>query len=224
MSAQGELLSDILHLLAQPIVAMRATVELALRKPLDEKESRRALQSCLQLLERLMDEVALARELVSLEEEPPREDCDAGLVLREIAEEMEPVAVEGGVTLELQLDSGTLWCSENDLRRALFLMLDTTLAGIPAGDRLQIQLRREGEGYRLEMHPGAAPGGRRELCRRLLQAAGGSAIQLDERRSIAAFQSGEPGDLREASRKQIQRAIAKAPSRAAGDRKAETGS
>jgi signal transduction histidine kinase len=224
MSAQGELLSDILHLLAQPIVAMRATVEFALRKPLDENESKRTLQSCLQLLDRLMDEVALSREIVSLEEEPLRKDCDASPVLREIAEEMEPVAGAGGVTMELKLDSGTLWCSEDALRRALFLMLDTTLAGIPVGGRLQLQLRRDGEGYQLEMRPGAAPGGRRELCRGLLQAAGGSAVQLDEQRSIAAFQSGEVGGARESSRKQIQRAVAKGPSRAAGERKAETGS
>jgi signal transduction histidine kinase len=196
VSEQDELLSDAFHLLAQPIVALRARVELGLLRPLSEGESRKTLKSCLMLVDRLMSELALVREIATLQEErPPLAPCDGPGLVKEIGEELAPVAEEAGITLTLEAGPGWLLASEAALRRALFLLLDATLGSARKGSRVTLALRpaadeaddRAQQRYQLELRPGVPPGGRRELCRKLLARAGGTGLAFEEERSSAAF-------------------------------------
>jgi hypothetical protein len=191
---RGELLSDAFHLLAQPIVALRARVELGLLRPLNEIESRRTLESCLVLLGRLMGELALVRELATLEaEEAPLEACDGLRLVKEIVEELAPVAEEAGITLRLDAEPAWILASEAALRRALFVLLDATLGTSHRGGQVTLALRGETRGepsrYRMDLRPGVPPGGRRELCRKLVELAGGNELAFDDDRSAAAFRT-----------------------------------
>ena len=193
MNSQGEFLSDAFHLLAQPIVALRARIELALIQPLKESECRQTLEGCLELVDRLMHEVALLRELANLEENAPQSGCDGLRILQETVAELAPVAEQEGIALELNSEPAMLLASEAALRRALFVLLDATLGGVGSGGRVTRALRPTADSYELEIRPGVPPGGRRELCRRLLQHAGGRGLHFKDGHSTAILRrSGAP--------------------------------
>ena len=182
-------LDAIFHLLAQPVMALRASVELGLSKPMNAAEARKTLENCLTLLDRLMQELAMVREISSLEPAPPLALCDVAVLLKGSAEEMAPVAEACGVALTVQVEAAELPCNGPMLQRALFLLLDSMIAGTPQSGSASIGLGRSEDAYRLELRPGTPPGGRRELCRKLLQAAGASGIELEPGRTLILFRS-----------------------------------
>ena len=76
MNPQREFMSETFHTLAQPIMALRATVELGLLKNASEQDSHLILEDCLRPIDRLMQDMAVLREITSLDEEPPLNLCD----------------------------------------------------------------------------------------------------------------------------------------------------
>ena len=71
MNPQREFISETFHALAQPLTSLRVTVELGLDK--DGRPTCRAaiLEDCLRLIDRLMQDLAVFREIASLGEAPP---------------------------------------------------------------------------------------------------------------------------------------------------------
>jgi signal transduction histidine kinase len=172
MNQQSEFINDAFHVLAQPIMALRATVELGLDAA--PQDSRRALDDCLHLIDQLMQDMAVFREIASLDEALPLESHAGDALLQSCVEEMTPVARECGVLLHLAAEAAAIECHEATFRRAMFVLLDELIASMPRGGEVWLALRSEEAGVRLEVRPGTRRGTRQKLCWKLLQYAGGS--------------------------------------------------
>jgi heavy metal sensor kinase len=135
--------ADAAHELRTPIAVLRNEAEVALRMPREPEQYRRVLEDQLEELERLsrLTErllflcredaglVPLARDRVGLHE-----------VVKDVAEHMQPVADEKGVTLRA---SGVVPChvkgDEDQLRRLLFNLLDNAIKFTPAGGTVTVE-------------------------------------------------------------------------------------
>jgi hypothetical protein len=179
MNAQQEFMSQTFHVLAQPITALRATVELGLSRDMDPRTMRQVLKDCLRLLDRLMQDLAIFREIAGLDEAPPLWSCDGRALLESSVEEMAPVAEACRVVLHLNAPAAEMQCNEPMFQRAIFILLDAMIGCAARGSSISIGLSLRGDGYRLELCPGTAPGHRQELCRKLMQFAGGTEIQFN---------------------------------------------
>jgi signal transduction histidine kinase len=178
MNQRREFMSETFHLLAQPITALRFAVELGLSKAKAGADSEPILENCLQLIDRLMQDLAVFREISSLDEPPALQFSDGRELLAQSVEEMAPVAQDKGVALQLDAEPAGIQCHESMLQRALFVLLDELIASTPGGGQISISLRRSGDGFLLKSSPGMPPGQRQKLCGRLLQFAGGSGIRF----------------------------------------------
>ncbi len=175
MNPQSEFISEAFHTIAQPIAALRATVELGLREDAS-KPPRQILEECLLHTDRLMQEMALLRECANLYEKPQLESCDGQALLRASVEEMAPVAESGGVVLQLDASPAIILCHAPTFQRAIFSLLDNVIARAGRDHIISIFLHRCEDGFMLIVSPGARQGPRRTLCRKLMHFAGGSAI------------------------------------------------
>lgn len=176
MNGQREFMSETFHTLAQPITALRAMVEIGLRKEPSEQASRQTLENCLQLIDRLMQDLAVFREITSLDEEPSLASCDGQALLRNCVEEMAIIAQAGGVTLHLNAEPALMQCNAAMFQRAIFVLLDEMIACTMRGGEITISLRSGTDGWVLEMRPGTLPGQRQKLSHKLMQFAGGRQI------------------------------------------------
>ena len=81
-----------------------------------------------------MEDLAVFREIASLDEEPPLEFCDGRALLECCVEELAPVAEDCGVALHLSIENGEMRCNQPMLQRAIFVLLDAMIAGAARGD------------------------------------------------------------------------------------------
>jgi hypothetical protein len=196
MNPEREFMSETFHTLAQPITALRAAVELGLRKDAGEAEARRTLKDCLKMLDQLMQDLDILREIASLEGQLRLAPCNGRALLESCVEEMAPVAQSCGVALQLSAEGisaeeAEMQCNRPMLERAIFVLLDSMIACASEGSGIAIALSKHSDGVRMELRPGAPPGRRLELCRKLMQFAGGSGIQFDCRHTSLTFQGDE---------------------------------
>jgi signal transduction histidine kinase len=187
MNQQREFISETFHVLAQPITALRTTVELGLIKKPDGQGAQKVLKDCLHLIDRLMQDVAVLRESASLDEDLPLESCDGQSLLERSVEEMAPVAMEREIGIRLVAEPAAIECNEELFQRAMFVLLDETIASTPPGAEISISLHKGEDGYRLQARPGTPKGRRQELCRKLMQYAGGSEILSTSNCTSATF-------------------------------------
>jgi signal transduction histidine kinase len=195
MNPQLEFMNDALHVLAQPVTALRAALELGMRDHSDQPAARKVFEDCLALLDRMTQELAIIREIASLEPNTPLELCDGAALLTSCVEEMAPVAEASGVALHLNAKRTRIECNAPTLQRAIFLLLDELIACSPGG--VWIQLTRRASETRLELRPGSAPGRRRQLYRKLLESGGGRGVCFEAGRTFCSFGNGEPLHLRD---------------------------
>jgi len=176
MNQQREFINETFHVLAQPITALRATVELGLLKTPSEQTAQRVLEDCLRLIDRLMQELAVMREMVSLDEELPLETCDGRAPLQCSVEEMALVAQDRAIAIHVTAEPAAMQCNEAMFRRAMFVLLDDMIASTAQGGEISISLRKGDDGFVLEARPGTPHGRRQELCQKLMQCAGGRTV------------------------------------------------
>lgn len=179
MSRQRELMSESFHSLAQPIAVLRATVELGLRKNLSQHASHLVLEDCLGHIDRLMQELALLREIATLDELPPLQFCDGQRLLEDCVQEIAPVAADRGITLRLDAEPALMQCNAAMLQRASFVLLDELIAGAARGGKISLALHSCNDGFLLEIIPGPPPGQRQKLSHKLMRLAGGNGIHSD---------------------------------------------
>jgi len=175
MNPQCEFVRETFHTLAQPLTALRVTVELGLLKAPHEQAAHRALEDCLPLIDRLMQDLAVFRE-IALDEEPPIDSCDGQSLLQSSAAEMALVAQARGIMLDLNAEPAVIVCHAPTLQRAIFVLLDEIIASAGRNRTISISLRRCEHEFLLEFRPGPPPGLRQKLCRKLIQSAGGHAL------------------------------------------------
>jgi signal transduction histidine kinase len=173
MNPSHTLLDETFHSLAQPVMALRATVELGLSEGPDKVDARKVLGETLRLIDALMQEMAVLREIANVEDATTLTDCNGEALLRSCAEEMAAVAHEGGVAVCVDAKAEAMECDEMMVRRALFVLLDGMLAAMPHGGEIRLRLDEEGDFLRLVARPPMPSGLRQKLCWKLLHAAGG---------------------------------------------------
>jgi hypothetical protein len=174
MNQQRDFIDETFHVLAQPITALRATVELGLSESAEAPTAKQALRDCLELIDRLVQELAVLREIAGLDEAPPLHACDGRELLQSCVEEMAPVALNRGITLRVSAEPVAIQCNQPMLERALFVALDEMIASTPDGAEISISLVRSPEGGLLELRPSTLREQRRTPCLKLMQFAGGS--------------------------------------------------
>jgi len=184
MNQQREFIDQTFHVLAQPITALRATVELGLSESAGAPSSQEVLVDCLTLIDRLMQDLAVFREIASLDEAPPLRSCCGQTLLRNCVDEMVPISEACGVALRLSAEPVAIQCNQSMLERALFVALDEMIASAQSGGEVSLSLQRGTRGVQLELRPGTLRGQRQTLWLKLMQFAGGSGI-----RSVAGFTS-----------------------------------
>jgi hypothetical protein len=177
MNQSHTLLDETFHALAQPVMALRATVELGLSEGPDKLEAQQVLGECLCLIDALMQEMAVMREIANVEDATTLTDCNGEALLRSCVEEMAAVAHEGGVAVCVDANAATMKCDEMILRRAMFVLLDGVIAAMPHGGEIGLRLDEEGAFLRLMAHPPMPNGLRQKLCWKLMHAAGGQLMK-----------------------------------------------
>jgi signal transduction histidine kinase len=173
MNLQREFISESFHALSQPLAALRITVELALEKAPHEQAARRTLEDCLPLIDRLMQNLAVIREVANLDKEPPIEACDGHALLQSSSEEMALIARASGILLHFNADPAVIACHPPTLQRALFILLDEVIASAARNCTISVSLHRRENEFLLEVRPGPPEGLRQKLCCNLIQLAGG---------------------------------------------------
>lgn len=174
MNQPHTFLDEAFHALSQPVMALRATVELALTEEPGKLDSEQVLGDCLHLIDKLMRDLALVREIASIEKPPALETCDGAALLRNCAEEMAPVARERGVSIRVDADAATMECDPTKFRRAMFVLLDGLLAAVPDEGDIRLTLSEDERGLRLSVRPAQLGALRQKLCWKLMQSAGGT--------------------------------------------------
>jgi signal transduction histidine kinase len=186
MNRQEEFMNETFHMLAQPVMALRAAMELGLAEEMNEATARQLLADCLRLIDRLTQDLAVFRELASLDEQPPLQSSDGQALLQTAVEEIAPVAEASGIALHFSSQSSLIECNGPMFQRALFLLFDEMIAHAPDRE-ISILMSPCNAGFRLELCPGIPPGQRRKLCHKLVQFAGGSDIRFASDRTSITF-------------------------------------
>jgi hypothetical protein len=177
MNRQREFINQTFHVLAQPITALRATLELGLSDSAGAQFSPQVLEDCLSLIDRLMQDLAVFREIASLDETPPLRSCCGQALLQNCVEEMAPISEACGVALRLSAEPVAIQCNQSMFERALFVVLDEMIACTLSGGEISLSLSRSAAGVQLELRPGTLRGQRQTLCLKMMQFAGGSNIR-----------------------------------------------
>jgi heavy metal sensor kinase len=142
--------ADAAHELRTPLAVMRGVAEYALRAPRDPEQHRRAQEDQLEEIDRL---TRLVEGLLFLSRSDAGHAASAfrmvrlEAVVREVAEGLQPLAAEKGVTLVVDgLTTPAVLGDEDQLRRLLFNVTDNAIKYTPAGGSVTIRGEsREGE-------------------------------------------------------------------------------
>lgn len=140
-----ELLAELFHAMNQPLTALACSLELALVAPQTAEQYEEIVREAAERVERVSRLTRCLHQLVQADDrgEQSRE-VDVKKVLREVADELTPVAESLHVNLLLAGDGERrLWCDATRLREALFQMLDLVLAS--ARHELRVELGASGQ-------------------------------------------------------------------------------
>lgn len=147
LSGQHQFVADASHELRTPLSAMRAEIDVALRRQRAPADYVRTLETNREELERLSSLVENLLALATLDAHPPSQDratVDLVLVCRDVAEQLSPLAAKQNVRFQLELDdtlpvSGEVFA----LERAVRNLIENAIRYTPAGDQIDIRARRE---------------------------------------------------------------------------------
>jgi signal transduction histidine kinase len=144
---QQQFVSNASHELRTPLTLLRATAEYGLRQShtksktdalsdvLEETDYMSKLVDDLLLLSRLdAQRLKLARELIQLPE-----------LLGEVSRQMEKLAADKGVQIDLGIVQGAVWGDPTRLRQVLLILLDNALRHTPAGGRIHLETNLRGK-------------------------------------------------------------------------------
>lgn len=149
-ASQHRFVADASHELRTPLAALRAEIEVALRRERTSADYQRTLDSNRHELERLSSLVENLLALAALDAAPPSRQqapVDLGLVCRDVAEQLSPLAAVQNVRLQLELSEGvTIPGDVFSLERAVRNLVENAIRHTPAGEQIVIRAEaRQGE-------------------------------------------------------------------------------
>jgi heavy metal sensor kinase len=154
-ASQHRFVADASHELRTPLAALRAEIEVALRRERAPADYQRTLDSNRHELERLSSLVENLLALAALDaSQPPREKSpvDLALVCRDVAEQLSPLAAAQNVRLQLELaEQVSVPGDVFALERAVRNLVENALRHTPAGEQIVIRAATVGSGARIDV-------------------------------------------------------------------------
>ena len=139
-------LAQLLHALNQPLTGLQCSLELALIGPRSPEQYIRVLRDGLELTARMRSLVEAIRELADAEPDGAEELTTVGLdiLLRETAEELQPVAEVREIRVVLELDAPlTVQAARRRLCGVVFRFLESALSLAAPASVFRIATSRE---------------------------------------------------------------------------------
>jgi len=143
LARQREFVADASHELRTPLTSVLANLEL-LADTLDGEQgeaAQSALRSSRRMRRLVADLLLLARADVG--REVPRHPLDLSRTVVEAASELEPVT--GDHELHVDVEPVTVIGARDDLHRVALNLMENAIKHTPAGTRIQVTLRRDGD-------------------------------------------------------------------------------
>lgn len=142
---QRRFVGDASHELRSPLAVIRASSELLLREPLEERER----ESAQEILDTSVEATTLVEDLLEvarLSSGTSRRPgvADPAVVVEDVVEHMAPLLEEHGTAVRVAGSARSMAFAPADLRRTLRALLENVLAHTPRGTRVEVVLRDEG--------------------------------------------------------------------------------
>ncbi len=154
-ASQHRFVADASHELRTPLAALRAEIEIALRRERAPADYQRTLDSNRHELERLSSLVENLLALAALDASQPQKQkspVDLALVCRDVAEQLLPLAAAQDVRLQLELsESVTTPGDVFSLERAVRNLVENAIRHTPAGEQIVIRAGIHGGEARVEV-------------------------------------------------------------------------
>ena len=154
-ASQDRFMADASHELRTPLAALRAEIEIALRRERTPADYQRTLDSNRHELERLSSLVENLLALAALNASEPQRGqspVDLALVCRDVAEQLSPLAAAQNVRLQLDLTEGvTIPGDVFSLERAVRNLVENAIRHTPAGEQILIRAALHGAEARVEV-------------------------------------------------------------------------
>lgn len=196
---QRSLVADAAHALRTPLTAVTLQAQLARRAPPAERDA--ALERLEAGVKRASHVVAQLLALARLDPEAAQEPAaplDLAQLVREVADELEPLAQRAGLALQVGAPEALpMLGHEAALHMAVTNLLDNALRYTPAGGQVRVQLQADGAVARLTVSdtgPGLPPEERERVFDRFYRGRGsavpGSGLGLAIVREVARLHGG----------------------------------
>ncbi|HEX6939441.1 MAG TPA: ATP-binding protein [Longimicrobiales bacterium] len=202
--AERRFVADASHEIRHPLAALRARLEIALRRERSAEEYREVLRDGLEEVDRIG---ALAEGLLTLARadagvlEPNLRTLDARALARRVVDRHAALAAERGIALALADGPPVpLDADASLLERALSNLVHNAVKLVPPGGRVDVRVEADGDTARLAVEdsgPGVPPEARARLFERFYRGdasrgrTGGAGLGLAITRSIARAHDGD---------------------------------
>jgi heavy metal sensor kinase len=154
-TSQHRFVADAAHELRTPLAALRAEIEVSLRRERTPSDYQRTLDSNRHELERLSSLVENLLALAALDVARPQREkspVDLAVVCRDVAEQLSPLAAAQNVRLQLELSEGvTIPGDVFSLERAVRNLVENALRHTPPGEQIVIRAGADQAGARIEV-------------------------------------------------------------------------
>ncbi len=179
--------SDCLHSLSQPLTALHCALELSLLRDRTLEEFRHSVEAALENVSRLRTTILMIRELQEADDpgdvsQPVRADR----LIRQVWENLLPIAKSAGVRIELLCDPVTIRGNQEKLEQAFFCLMEPLVSSCAPGDVIDVSALVDRPWLQVYVMPhhaaerpivppsvGLAGGGQWEIAGRMFQAAEG---------------------------------------------------
>jgi heavy metal sensor kinase len=154
-ASQHRFVADASHELRTPLAALRAEIEVALRRERAPAEYQRTLEFNRHELERLSSLVENLLALAALDASQSRQakaPVDLAVVCRDVAEQLAPLAAQQNVRLQLELSEHVAVPGDVfSLERAVRNLVENAIRYTPAGEEIVIRAAVNGGEARVEV-------------------------------------------------------------------------
>ncbi|HMJ90523.1 MAG TPA: ATP-binding protein [Candidatus Acidoferrum sp.] len=154
-ASQHRFVADASHELRTPLAALRAEIEVALRRERAPVDYQRTLDSNRHELERLSSLVENLLALAALDASKPqnaKSPVDLALVCRDVAEQLSPLAAAQNVRLQLELSENVIVPGDVfALERAVRNLIENAVRHTPAGEQIVVRAALESGEARVQV-------------------------------------------------------------------------
>lgn len=140
------LTADVAHELRTPLAVIRSHVEAYMDKVMEpDPENLQSIHEEIMRLGRLVNDLSELARAESGRLELERTDVDLGDVVDKVVAGLAPVALEKGITVDIETETGTLGCFDEDkLRQVVVNLVGNAIKFTPEGGRVEVRAFNRG--------------------------------------------------------------------------------